>query len=250
MSRGHVESAISGSTLCRCILYVKVAADLRATRCIYQDDLDDSTTEVSRMKVVYTNAACTIAATAAGSSDEGLFFERDPWLLRSCRLTATWNPETYISDDFKLPPAGEYWCDYHNLWMYCIEYAPLNKRGWVSRERHLPRRIMHFTSNQLFWECHECRASENYSTGLPAWLRSTLSDADPTQLKYKMHKLHQRMTFLRAKAPLEAQERVLNEELEDLYMSWVQWREGYSRSAVTKDTDKLIAIQGIAQDVS
>ena len=38
-------------------------------------------------------------------------------------------------------------------------------------------------------------------------------------------------------------------ELEDLYYNWVQWREGYSQSAVTKAGDKLIAIHGIAQDV-
>ncbi|KAJ4345869.1 uncharacterized protein N0V89_012004 [Didymosphaeria variabile] len=55
------------------------------------------------------------------------------------------------------------------------------------------------------------------------------------------HKLRKRMIELRQYIDIE--------QLEDLYLDWLRWREGYSRSSVTKVEDKLVAIQGIAQDV-
>ena len=211
---------------------------------------------------VYSHAACTIAATAAKNGDQGLFFRRDPWLLRPRRLTATWDPETYQNDKEKLnyPPPGEYWCDHDNFWMTSVEYAPLNKRGWVFQERHLSQRIMHFAANQLFWECHQCKASENYPNSLPPWAFSLdfgSGRSDPTPLKTQVHRLRYRKRY-NSIDPLDSfhsdaatNSTNLNyEELDELYNNWGQWREAYSRSAVTKDEDRLIAIQGIAQDVA
>jgi hypothetical protein len=45
-------------------------------------------------------------------------------------------------------------------------------------------------------------------------------------------------------------EKPSTEELDQLYNDWGRWREGYSRSAVTKDKDKSVVIQGIAQEIA
>lgn len=203
------------------------------------------------MQAVYSNAACTIAATASQSSDQGLFFERDPWLVRPRCLTATWTPESDPEDKLLAvyPSPGKFWCDRNSLWMNCIEYAPLNKRGWVFQERHLSRRIMHFAGNQLFWECYECKASENYPAGLPSWAYSLFRGTDPTPLKSRVHGLRNDLMKSSSDQGTQLQSPLDSKDIDTLYSDWVEWRQEYSRSSVTKDEDKLIAIQGIAQDV-
>jgi hypothetical protein len=202
------------------------------------------------MQAVYSNAACTIAATAAEDSSQGLFFDRNPWLVRPRRFTSTWAPEQEPGVGCDLP-AGEYWCDYDDLWRRSIEDAPLNRRGWVFQERHLSRRIMHFAAAQLFWECCECKSSENYPISVPVWMTEVFAlGSDPTPLKQRIHKLRKRKVSSLADATLAGQLHETNtRELEDLYLDWIQWRFRYSTSIVTKDEDKLVALQGIAQDV-
>jgi hypothetical protein len=214
------------------------------------------------MRTVYSHAACTIAATAAKNSDQGLFFRRDPWLVRPRHLTTTWDPTVHQNDEeqMKYPPAGEYWCDHDNFWMTSIEYAPLNKRGWVFQERHLSQRIMHFAANQLFWECYQCKASENYPNNLPSWAFSWhygSERSDPTPLKTQIRRLRCRSRYNHTEpqdtcyvdSDLKSVEPT-SEDLDDLYFEWGRWREEYSRSVVTKDEDRLVAMQGIAQDVA
>lgn len=38
--------------------------------------------------------------------------------------------------------------------------GPLSKRGWTLQERELSPRTLHYTKNQVIWECRECTASE------------------------------------------------------------------------------------------
>lgn len=109
---------------------------LTYSRCIFQDDVDDWSTEASHMRDVYGQAACTIAATAAKNSDEGLFFERTPELLGPREIRATWTPTVghVERDAFTFPPAGLFWCDRETIWTDGVERAPLSSRAWyVSR---------------------------------------------------------------------------------------------------------------------
>lgn len=199
------------------------------------------------MRSVYSNAACTIAATASASSDGGLFFDRDPWLIQPRRFATHWEASSFPSVwDVNMPPAGEFWCDHESIWDTSINLAPLNKRGWVAQERHLSRRIMHFTETQLFWECLSCKANENYQDHLPAWNLSQ-STTEPILLKEKVHQL--RVKYLEHPAGSGRPHKLTSTELESLYDHWNIWKQSYSYSAVTKDEDRLIAIQGIAQDV-
>lgn len=100
--------------------------------CIFQDNLDDWEGEASHMREVYSQAACTIAATAAKDSGEGLFFGRNPELLRPRRVYATWSPNRQENGELDSYLPGEYWCDHYETWTDCVENAPLNSRAWVS----------------------------------------------------------------------------------------------------------------------
>jgi hypothetical protein len=203
---------------------------------------------------MYSGAEFTIAATRAKSSDGGLFVQRSPVNLQPLRIEAIWTLEAAESyPEFSHPLAGIYWCDLKELWTQAIELAPLNQRAWVCQERHLSRRTMHFSATQLFWECHKVRACENYPNGLPWWALPNWFD-DFSVLRNDIHQLRLQNADIslqrreaRGDTPLSGTGPLLDHQL---YFSWATFRIRYTECAMTKDEDKLVAIQGIAQQLS
>lgn len=94
-----------------------------------------------------------------------------------------------------------------------VDESPLTSRGWVMQERILAHRTLHFTVREIFWECDHSSASETFVDKIPA-----ISD-------------FQRWT---AKAL-------------DSGQGWKTLVESYSRCKLTFNTDKLVAISGLAQ---
>jgi hypothetical protein len=43
-----------------------------------------------------------------------------------------------------------------------VERASTNRRGWVLQERVLSPRVLHFSREQVFWECRQLRACESF----------------------------------------------------------------------------------------
>ena len=82
--------------------------------CIGQESKDGWEKEAAVTHKVYENAFCDIAATASKNSRGGLFYERDPSLLKPCHLVCE-------KHTFQLISEGH--------WVYGLEYAPLDKRG-------------------------------------------------------------------------------------------------------------------------
>jgi hypothetical protein len=192
---------------------------------------------------VYANATCTIAATASKDSSGGLFFDRCPELLRPRRVVFGFNPEApwLRGQHTGFALLGTYLCDVAYLASRCVENAPLYRRAWVSQERQLSRRLLHFTSTQLFWECNECTACETYPERLPQHAQPWWQD-DATILKKQLRDITNQD---KNSSPLSAP------GLDDMtYYTWCIYRTQYSRCALTRNTDKLVAIQGIANLVS
>jgi hypothetical protein len=192
------------------------------------------------MKDVYSQAACTIAATAAKDSYEGLFFERHLTSRRPLRVLITSDSDLATRDArlATFPSSGPYWFDYHDEWKTQVEEAPLNKRAWVSQERHLSLRTIHFGRTQIFWECHGCLASEvspllATSPFRPGALKRTLHE----------HTIQQRKLSLGQSGGND----ILPILDDRFYHSWLAFREYYSRCSMTREEDKLVALQGIAQ---
>ncbi|GAW21861.1 hypothetical protein ANO14919_113870 [Xylariales sp. No.14919] len=105
--------------------------------CIIQDDEDDWLKEAKKMEDVYSGSYVTIAASSAKSSLDGFLVgrRRRPY----ARIDTSDGPLFLAKaiDNF----AGD------------VEEGTLNTRGWVLQERALSHRIIHFTSNQIYWEC-------------------------------------------------------------------------------------------------
>lgn len=199
------------------------------------------------MDNIYAYAACTTAATASKDSSGGLFFDRRPRSLQTKQVTFDFNLEApwLAGKDHGFRLAGTYLCDISQFARHCIEAAPLNSRAWVSQERLLSHRILHFTSTQLFWECYKCMACEEYPERLPNWARSFWQQ-DATLLKKEFHRITKR-TQKDSHAGSPAPSQALGF---DTLWAWSTFRSQYSRCTLTHTTDKLVAIRGIANHLS
>jgi hypothetical protein len=182
--------------------------------------------ESPSMDMVYSKAFCNISATWATDSSKGLFCDRNPAFLHHTQVdlhieSQASGHELYILSDAKLMWDGE------------ITEAPLNKRGWVLQERLLAPRILHFCRHELLWECCEKDASESYPVKIPGWGSNfNLKRLDPSSELARRE---------RARRGLSLDQKYLKHQI------WWHILDNYSECLLTKTTDKLVAIFGIAK---
>lgn len=122
--------------------------------CICQDDPEDWARESSRMADVYSNAYLVIAANRSADASGGCFHSRTA--QPSCQVDLPGYADNvhvrfvFISDEIDWDQAG-------------FPDEPLSKRAWGLQERVLARRVLHFNSRQLYYECDEGIVSEDGS---------------------------------------------------------------------------------------
>lgn len=182
--------------------------------CIIQDSEEDWQKESARMCFVYTNSYCNIAAGAENSS-LGLFTSRNPSTLQPITVRMGGMKHRVINSD---------------MWQQQVEEAPLNQRSWVLQERILSPRNLHF-SNEIFWECNETTSSESLPAGLPFLIQFR---ADFKMKAMKGLKIQQ-----------DSPENKCSHT--EAYQSWQHIIEKYSNSALTVESDKMVAIGGLAE---
>jgi hypothetical protein len=126
--------------------------------CIIQDSREDQRLESSNMGKVFANAYCTIATSA--DANGGCFSNRTSSLLnfpcylrcsRTKALTVRYQWDTYNPESF----AKE------------VDHKKLSSQSWGFQERLLSRRIIHFGSRFLFFECNTHIVSEAIPGGQP-----------------------------------------------------------------------------------
>ena len=181
--------------------------------CIVQDSDTDWEFEATTMKDVYKHAFFTIAATGAATSDGGLYFDRDVDLAKAVTVPISW----------KGIPSGMYTICHRELSGTNIIDAPLNKRAWVVQERLLSWRILHFGREQIAWECQTLHACETFPKIQPPICRDS----------HEVH-LHCRLQY---------------GAVDLVRMTWPLIAEAYAKCHLTKETDRCIAISGIAEEI-
>ena len=182
--------------------------------CIIQDSNQEWSHEASLMGDIYANSSLTISAANSPDSEGGLYHSRNPLSVWPCRITAKWNCFQVDKLVLKIPGLVK-----ENA------MEPLSTRGWAFQEWLLSKRTIHFSRDQVRWECHCLAASEIFPGGL--------DDHDAEN-----HGLTTKSII-----------RLLNDKNESPRSLWMRIRQEYSRMHLTVATDKLPAFSGIARMV-
>ncbi|KAJ0160670.1 hypothetical protein CTA2_7562 [Colletotrichum tanaceti] len=210
--------------------------------CICQDDLGEWERESARMAAVYSNAYLTLAATKAADVNGGLLCPRTP---RSYFKIPRRDGDgtTYILASV-LPLDKEVIHDYHTR----MRDEPLTKRAWGFQERVLARRMLHFASGQMYWECLEGFQAEE-GLRLPRSLQCVSEDADVTAYYARERAAENDTGSRRRRRRRWAKDGAKDEAGADL-RSWERMLREYGPREMTDPADKLPAISGIAKVMS
>lgn len=183
--------------------------------CIIQSDLDDVylddwNTEAPRIGSYYLHSKCLISASAASDSSQGLFVKQNArkYPLRTCALAFKNEKQEYICLSVPRPSPSEDW-----------SAEPLRSRGWCLQEAVLSPRILHWSKHALIWQCHGTTKSPTYGNDL-----NTARDIRTSQ---------SHISF--AQEPDHA-----------MAIAWTELISRYSKMHFTFETDRLVAIQGLA----
>ena len=192
--------------------------------CIVQDCQLDWERESNCMGTFYALATINFAATAACDDAAGLKSFRNPLTIAPCILRReASSPDTTSS---------RFLCWRPHDFLDNVDRSVLYKRGWTFQERLLSHRTIHFGS-QLFWECASLRASEAFPVGVD--LPGIFKDDFGQTLKRR----------LRSGYDCD----LTTEVVAELYQTWSSIVRVYSGMDLTRRSDKLIAVQGIAQSL-
>ncbi|KAH8680519.1 heterokaryon incompatibility protein-domain-containing protein [Xylariales sp. PMI_506] len=127
--------------------------------CILQDD-KEFLTEGHLMQRVYRNSFCNMAAVASENSKGGFFRARI-------------NTSKIIPQTVEVPSTSGIWAGRKwrimpsDGWADKLLNQVLYHRGWVFQERILSPRILHFSEEQIFWDCATLSACETFPDRLP-----------------------------------------------------------------------------------
>lgn len=173
-----------------------------------------------------------ILSTSAISANDG-FLERQlstiPAVVVGYSLdTATKAIESMILCDQDSSDTGN--------WSSDIEGSPWNKRGWTLQERSISTRMLHFCKTKLYFECRGCLKSEENEPlerykprTFEMWPRGGMEKSQVAQLR---------------DSKIEAERR------EKLCKRWIRAVTEYSQRRLTKETDRLVAINALAEEMS
>ncbi|KAI9768775.1 MAG: hypothetical protein M1839_003960 [Geoglossum umbratile] len=180
--------------------------------CIIQDDEEDWQHEAAQMGTVYRNSLLTISATGSSDSGMGCFIKYVPSPIHPVKLDYQSHDGSRKGHMFIRPQPATI--------TESLDRSPVSSRGWCLQERFLSRRILHYSKHQLYWECQKhCVAEDGTITS----------------------RLFKQSFNLRNYG--------LNDDPASIFWRWCLLVEEYSKRKLTKPSDKLPAISGLASEV-
>jgi hypothetical protein len=161
--------------------------------CIKQDDVEDWKSQAPKMAGIYETAILTIAASMSIDGSGGLY-------AKSKHLNYISSDGLCMREQNPQFPVGNSYSLIRGPW-------PLLQRGWVFQERYLSRRMLHFGTEEVVWECNTHRRGENW------WNPSTSAMANA----------------------------------KDLSSTWRGYVTEYTELQLTFEKDKLMALSGVVE---
>jgi len=195
--------------------------------CIIQDSVEDWEIEANRMYEIYKNSYINFAAVASADSNGGLIYRRSPLSMIPCNVkvggkgSLDWGRTIYY-------PGTE-----------AREDVPLLSRAWVFQETLLPTRVLFFTKDELCWDCNETQQllTETYPDG------RTGDKHNDRQEDRDEDEDHDSTSFCKEWRAVH------NEDWGSRIQLWNEVIAKYSSKELTKFTDKLVAVAGLAFDM-
>lgn len=200
--------------------------------CIIQGDTDDWEKEAKRMDYIYSNATVTIAAEASPDSTIGILRSmeqsRSP---QSMRANSLCHSETkglrgklhFRIDDRKYKGRTSRGC--------------LSTRAWTMQEEILSPRILRFAEQQVIWKCSEAYWSE--------W-NPEHSELELWDFTDKLHNSLKNFPRLDSDYTIVPSDKQKQQLLIFWYMNVINY---YIGRDITYKSDRLIAIEGIANEI-
>jgi hypothetical protein len=197
--------------------------------CIIQNSRKDWETESSKMAQYYQNAKVTISGLASPSADYGILGLR----RHDAKIARLDTPKGDVFVRLQLEDTVSVISD--NVWSSTrpnVNYMPLNERAWTLQERVLSSRILHFSGEQMVWQCRTCAISED---GKYTWNRRPEQSAkagivDILRLGQVNDQKKQPMSVMKT--------------------GWYDLLHEYTRRKMTYGSDKLPGIAGLVHVVA
>jgi hypothetical protein len=165
------------------------------------------------MRKIYKHTHFNISADHSENSRGGCFTDRLAYKMTPCPFDAPQVGRVFLVSQYDITEP--------------LTYSPIAQRAWVTQERFLSPRVLHFTTDQLFWECAGTYACETFPHGVPQVCDNSTSwhyraPANLPQANYIDRPTH--------------------------YKVWGQICHDYSHSRLSYTSDKIIAFAGIAEE--
>ncbi|RBR26984.1 uncharacterized protein FIESC28_00252 [Fusarium coffeatum] len=113
--------------------------------CIIQDDQDDWQQESGNMAAIYRDAYFVIGADMSRDSNGGFLDVSETDFHDERKLIGVDDKSNpiYVREEYRR--GGE--------WDQPLAFEPLKRRAWTLQEQILATRMVHFTSQEMVWEC-------------------------------------------------------------------------------------------------
>ena len=197
--------------------------------CIIQEDLADWEVESTKMADVYSGAFLTIAATKAPNCDGGCLSDR---VTQSARPLETFTINGSNQGRPFQVSVREALAIAHQDTCFSSprsQTAPLFQRAWCFQERLLSPRLLHFHPDEMVWVCRSSTACEcGHMQTLPP---------DSSQV------LREELRLLNQKFGEIDQDEI---DTGEVWRIWKTIAELYPQLSITKESDRLPAMSGIA----
>lgn len=215
--------------------------------CIIQDSAEDWLQESAKMGEIYKNSLITIAATNAKESTAGFLNKRQAEVRCDLQRECVKLP-VYIRPRIE-------WYGFAEI------VGPLNQRAWVLQERLLASRILHFGGQHMMWQCQKTTLAEGFcdtdnalEEQIPGTIESMLRTGFHSNIQHSFNAesdfsiKNESVESTQAASSLAASGRIYPMH-DNIYGQWYHLIRKYASLKLTKGTDKLPAIAGIAQQV-
>jgi hypothetical protein len=234
--------------------------------CILQDDVDDWKREASTMSRLYAAAYLTIAASHGVDGSAGILYEGgvQPRVLdiehqapngQTAVATMVLTPRVHYSESNQ---AHQLYGNEEEIINPSFTDGGLLSRAWAFQERALSTRIVHFTKDELVWECKEKRWCEcgdingaSFITSLVGSIQRRYKDSDSEEDDNDENSVSRSTKADQQEAPEKVAGPGIN-NFDSNYSTgfstiWWTFVEYYTTRNLTKPEDRGAAFVGIAK---